>query len=1133
VEAVVVVVHRSLDAVGLSHVAEIAQDMGPDSIHREILLPRPAEEPPAVPPIVWNTGSPFWLEIHRNPLGHVRYLIGSTVPLDLALMTTYLENTRPRLTTGHSVPCPALMPAERGILARAVPSQKHHYFPVHAGNETDPAGFLLRALGSPTLQGHDLVLQLIFRRVGAWEAGFFSSLYENVAEPQTEPRRAEMDARYASAAYHVEIRTRIVGPRPVAALTALDAWLEQWTVPGGTPWRSWEAIPAKLEGKFHAALVTHDLHQFSSKKARRDVSSSELSLLLSIPWASQHPECSYSGAPVGRPGPDLFLRPSAPSGPWKPVVKGFRLPPSVSVRPTEARTLDRGAVRLVGPHSESRLVIGVTGSHFVGLPSNWNHLAILGRTQSGKSTLALNLVLQLVTNFPAATVVVIEPTGTLIDGIVSRLPFHAASDAVEVDPAHAAFKEGDTTKVAVPLSLLQTARPEDDDPFGQERASEALAGDLLAAIRSAWGAESIGGRAELVLRALVQGLSLTPGSNLVDAYHILSSKPALQRFVKTAPPGPLRDFLERHLPRLDYDFTMSSLDKVGKIATNPLLRISLCQRSHPVSFERLLRHRLLLLNLSKAAIGAEGANFLGAVYLTQLWASLQRNGRPDRPVYLVLDEAHNYAVPALADMLSEGSKFGLHVVVLTQYLHRVPETVRASLLGNVDAWLLFSLGVEDMDDAWKIVSGGSHGWVPQDLVDGLRPHEVAMSIPGALVKLRTLPSTPAGHLADDLRETVRQSSRRYAQPEDSEASPWLVTQEAVEGLLRALSERPRSRLELADGAFVAMDQLEGALTWSRASGDVESGPSDGSFELTSRGNVHLRVLQERGNSGEEHVETLTDFAMFLRERGIAMTVPRQVPGVLLPDGQFQWGDATYNVEVECSTLVKAIGQVVRNVKKAQTAGFRVLIVLPERSRVPRILWLLAESFPGLHLWTDGVGLVWKDGPSSFRPHASPGTKVWPFLDSGPASWVPQDDEGIENPLPVPADTDPLLGQVRTAVRTLMASGKTEASLDELLAGLPASERPKPTEQQLGIALRTLGLPHRRVRVGDARVRFYSLRTPGPDRVGADTRLERGPTRWTDPGMELSANEVGHQRRAPDSSIEDDSADPTDPTGPTD
>ena len=414
----------------------------------------------------------------------------------------------------------------------------------------------------------------------------------------------------------------------------------------------------------------------------------------------------------------------------------------------------------------------------------------------GKSTLALNLVLQILAKQPEATVVVIEPTGTLVGGIESRLSPEIASETIEIDPAHATFQEDGTTMVSVPLNLLRQPDPVDDEESDTERDrwAEATAGDLLAAIRSAWGEESIGGRAELVLRALVQGFSQTPGSNLVDAYHLLSSKPALQRFIRTAPPGPLRDFLERHLPRLDYQFTMSSLDKVGKIATNPLLRVALCQRSGSVSFDRLLHHRLLLLNLSKSALGAEGANFLGAVYLSQLWAALQRSGRPDRPVFLVLDEVHNYAIPALADMLSEGAKFGLHLVAATQFLHRVPPRVRAALLGNVDAWMLFSLGVEDMDDPWRIVNGQTHGWTPQDLVDGLRPHEVALALSGGLVKLSTLPSSPVGPLATENHLAVTESSRRYAQPEDSEASPWLVGPEEVQGVMAGSSPRvPRPR----------------------------------------------------------------------------------------------------------------------------------------------------------------------------------------------------------------------------------------------------------------------------------------------------------------------------------------------------
>ncbi|HYA57258.1 MAG TPA: hypothetical protein VEH57_02180, partial [Thermoplasmata archaeon] len=556
-------------------------------VHRELLLPSPTKDPPEIAPLVWSTSDPFWLEIHREKDGHVRYALGAEDPDELDAMVTYLESTRPRLAGGRPVDCLAETLVPDGIYARAVPTLKHHHLPLTIHPTIDPADHLLRIFASRPLRDHDVVLQLLFRNVGAWEMTFLSPLFETVAERLHHIVRTAMNVRRNQPAYHVELRTRIVGPRPEGALDSIGVWLSGWTTVTGAAWRRWLVIPPKKEWAFQAAMDDHCLVHFASKRGRRDVSGVELGRLLSIPWSTQHPECDYSGAPRGKPAPELTVR--APVSQRSPT--------------------------------ESRLIIGLNGNHHVALPKSWNHAVVLGRTQSGKSTLAMVMALQILRKQPEAGVVVIEPTGTLIDGIVSRVPPEVASETVEIDPAHAPIEKNGAEMVTVPLSLLHAPA---DGSTPVERWSEALAGDLLAAIRSAWGEESIGGRAELVLRALVQGLARTPGSNLVDAYQILTDKKALQRFVKTAPPGPLRDFLEHHLPRLDYNFTMSTLDKVGKIATNPLLRVALCQRSHAVSFDQLLKHRLLLLNLSKAALGADGANFLGAIYLTQLWAAIQR-----------------------------------------------------------------------------------------------------------------------------------------------------------------------------------------------------------------------------------------------------------------------------------------------------------------------------------------------------------------------------------------------------------------------------------------------------------------------------------------------------------------------------
>jgi hypothetical protein len=1033
------------------------------SVHRELLLPTPTKDPPDIPPLVWASPTPFWLEIHRETVGRVRYSLGSNSASDLEAMLACLESTRPRLTGGAPIECSAATLVPEGVFARAVPVQKHHHLPIQIQPRVDSASFLLRTLGSRTLRDHDVLLQLLFRRLRGWESTFFSPLYDTVAQRQHHPLRFAMHARRAEAAYHVELRAHITGPEPEEGLAALGAWLEQWTTTGGVPWRRWKVIRPKAEWGFHAALADHDIRRFSSRKARRNVSSTELAHLLSIPWAAHHPECSYAGAPRSQPAPELVLRPSA----------------SPDSRAAE------------------RLLVGVSGSRRVALPREWNHLAILGRTQSGKSTLALNLVLQTLRKYPDSTVVVIEPTGTLVDGIVTRLSREIASETVEIDPAHATFEQGDVTIVSVPLSLLLPPERANEAPSARDRWSEALAGDLLSAIRSAWGEESIGGRAEFVLRALVQGLALTPGSNLVDAYHILTSKPALQRFVKSAPPGPLRDFLEHHLPRLDYNFTMSSLDKVGKIATNSLLRIALCQRDHAVSFDRLLGHRLLLLNLSKAALGADGANFLGAIYLTQLWAAVQRSGRPDRPVYLVLDEVHNYAVPALADMLSEGAKFGLHVMAITQYLHRVPPRVRAALLGNVDVWLLFSLGTEDMDDAWKIVNGETHGWLPQDLVDGLRPYEVAMAVSGDLLKLGTRPSPPPDPQANDLRDVVTASSRRYAQPEDSEASPWLVGQETIELLLKALSTEPSTREGLANGTALPADRLDGALAWALTAGDVERDPIDGMFRLTARGGFHLQALEARRNEGSDHTDLLADGVTPLQ--GLRPRITAQGGAIPRPDGEFEWNGQTYNVEVETSNLAKHPEQVVRNLRKALAAQRPCLFVVPDRECAGHLFQILTRAAPEVKLWRE-FGLMWKQGPGKFLPYDSGLGRPWSFL---------VDETGFEegavssSPIgPPPVNSvDSDLSRVLLRAKQLLAEGKSEATLEDF-ANLFGAGKGGPLERQrLGMALVALGVKSRRVRRGDGQERVYDI---GQLADSGDRTLD-GVTRPADRGRDDGDN----------------------------
>ncbi len=742
----------------------------------------------------------------------------------------------------------------------------------------DRAGPLIRLLGSPQLAAEEVVLQLLFRTPGTWERRLFGASYESFLAGIDPRQRSVFDRRIAESPLHVEIRAAFLGPHDWLAAKAIDQWSASWMSMQGSPrWQFAWVRGRRRRERFFRAMQDHDMKRFAGKKGRRDISASEASAILPIPWRERHPNLTYVGAPTG-PAPTE-------------LVADMRWP--------------------------SEVIVGTCGSDLVRLPAGWHHLAIVGRTRSGKSTLAQNIALQILRSQPGARVLILEPTGELIRDLVDRLPAGVAGDAIVIDPAHPTDVVDGQAMARVPLNLLGLEYRGKPGTPEFERQAEQVSGGLVQAIKNAWGEESVGGRADFILRSVFQALLTLEGTNLVDAYTALSDKETLRRLERLVPEGPLRQALRTHLPRLDYAFTISSLDKVGKIATNPILRKALCQRYHPVSFDQLLDHQLVLLDLGKGALGTEAANFLGAVYLTQLWSAIQRRERKDLPVYLIVDEFHNYAIPAFADMLSEGARLGLHVVAVTQYLNRIPQRIRSALdreRRRLDALLARHRG---HDRGLENRAGRPVRVDPGPPRQRSRASRGRPRRPRGASASRNVASRAAERRRSSrLGGPSQTSSRRYARAEDSEASPLGVSNERIAAFLRAFPElEGRTYRQLAEELRSTSAEVEAAVARCRAAGDVANVGAD-ACGLTLRGSYHRQAIEAARNEGEEHTELLTDAAVFLRNKGIQVLIVRQGGGYMVPDAEFDFGGRTYNVEVECSTLVKHVEQVARNVSKA-------------------------------------------------------------------------------------------------------------------------------------------------------------------------------------------------------------------------
>ncbi len=1082
--------------------------MPPYGVHYELLLPGPL--PPEAPPPAKRTpielgfADPVWLEVVWAPERPVRYLLGSSGPDATQAAFSVIREAYPGLELGPvALRCPfyAFIPPGSGTLLRAIPAAGSHYWPIQMTGGIDRAGILLRSL-APAIAAEPgaAVLQFVFERVPTWEHRPFGTTFDTFVQQADHAQRGVLLRRAGDAVYHLEIRLAVTGRDAVWIAAHANQWLSSWSSWNGGMWREFRpvpgtgihhralewafgpyrdrlGIPARRQ-RFCSALVQHDLRKFAAPRAKRDVSGRELANILPVPWRERHPGLIYAGAPAGSPGAELVVPPRG--------VRRLALPPGLSAGPGAASLGSQGSA------------LGTTNGTPVRLPQGWHHLAILGRTRSGKSTAAQNVALDILRTEPNAHVVVLEPTGNLIRDLVERIPGDVARDTVAIDPSRPTFTRDGVEMAAVPLNLLQMPTSNEAAPVERERQAERLSGDLVQAIKNAWGEESIGGRADFILRAVLQGLSGLEGATLVDAYAALSDKNAMKRLERLATGDSLRSTLKVHLPKLDYSMTISSLDKVGKIATNPLFRKSLCQRAGPVPFERLLQHRLLLLNLGKGPLGTEGAGFLGAIFLTRLWSAVQERPRSQDPIYLVVDEFHNYAIPPFADMLSEGARLGLHVVPITQFLGRVPPKVRSAMVGNVDAWLMFSLGAEDTREAWQIARGEQFGWRPEDLDSGLRPHQAALATRGSLIKVDMRAPLPPSAAAAALASQVEESSRRYARPEDSGGSPLSLSQEQLVRFLDALdSDRPKTRTEVGSALGWRPEMVSAAASLCLSEGNAADDPGTG-LRLLRKGRYLREAIQVARNEGEEHCALLAEAATFLEERGVRPRIVAQGGGYFVPDGEFEIGGRTYSIEVECSTLVSRADQVAKNVAKAASVGRRCLVVVSDREAAERFVHVMGSPPTGTALWGD-VGLLCRDPVGGLTPYL--------HGDRSPWGWLTGDlEDESARPAPTVAVAGPVsahgtgLGRALVLAHQLLAKGRAADVTIEEFAGVgEPGEWLLEDPRRLGMALRSLGVPSRRARRGGVLSRLYDLRalataadadTPVTDTGSAAERTEK-------------------------------------------
>lgn len=310
------------------------------------------------------------------------------------------------------------------------------------------------------------------------------------------------------------------------------------------------------------------------------------------------------------------------------------------------------------------------------------HVAVLGRTRKGKSTLLCNLILNDIE--AGHGVAVVDPTDDLVlREVLPRLDPKRYKDVVLLDAG--AYR---TQPFAANLFAM---------PDGVQRSQ--VAADTIDFFRmmfaGSWGPQL----QETLTYASLACLSSTRETTIHDCLRLIIEEPFRDELLRSVKDKEIKRWWIDAFPSA-VKMISSVRNKLASFATMDSLKVLF---GHPLqSFDlaqAMAKRRIVLINIPKGRLEPEAVRVLGAFFVSRILrtalgrSALDKDQRP--PFHLYVDEAHNYATRSFATMLSEAAKYNLSVTMATQYLEQYPADVRNAVLGNAGSIITFQVGTPD------------------------------------------------------------------------------------------------------------------------------------------------------------------------------------------------------------------------------------------------------------------------------------------------------------------------------------------------------------------------------------------------------------------------------------------------------
>lgn len=322
------------------------------------------------------------------------------------------------------------------------------------------------------------------------------------------------------------------------------------------------------------------------------------------------------------------------------------------------------------------------------------HMYVIGQTGVGKSSILKNLIMQDIEN--GEGVCFIDPHGSDIQDILSKIPKHRYDDVIYFDPSH--------TERPMALNMLEY------DPAHPEQKTFVV-NELFSIFQKLYGGvpESMGPMFEQYFRNATMLVIEDPssGCTLLDVSRVMSVKSFRDMKVSRCKNPIVRQFWVEIAEKTSGESGLANMvpyitSKFDVFLANDIMRPIIAQEQSSFNFREIMdKKKILLVNLAKGKLGEINSNLIGLIVVGKiLMAALSRVdsfGKDMPPFYLYIDEFQNTTTPSISTILSEARKYKLSLTVAHQFIAQLDDKIKASVFGNVGNMIVYRVGAEDAE----------------------------------------------------------------------------------------------------------------------------------------------------------------------------------------------------------------------------------------------------------------------------------------------------------------------------------------------------------------------------------------------------------------------------------------------------